>query len=251
MWLLFSIYRNSEFSTTSQIFIADFILSGLMPIVGNMLYFPILKILFEATACDYGIKTSAMYLIADPDIVCWTKAHIPYLVSSAVGILMYYPLAMRALVLAQTMREVKHAHHIIYDPRFLVYEAQLKLLIILTRAFFSNEIWPHLASLGAIILALFILQIVMKPCVSSPKVNLWRGVGYVLVLDTVICSMLSVILGEDNLAPTYTLYSSWVVIVIVGVFLHRAWYHSPEVKRKYKRIKDNVARMTTSSPLLY
>jgi len=242
--LLANIYMNREFNTTTSILFVDFILSGLMPIVGNMLYFPILKVLFEAWACDYFDESASMYLIADPAVVCWTSTHLQFILSSAVSILLYYPSAIRAVVLAQTMREVDFAYHIVYDPRFLVYEAQLKLLITLTRTFFSTQVWAHLITLAVAISALLILQIVMRPCVSSPKVNLWRGVGYVLVLSSVACSMLSVVLGRHTLAPTIALYSSWFLILIFSVFLHRAWYHSPEVQRKYSRIKKNVGRMT-------
>jgi len=240
-------------SSAAQAFMLDLVLTCLMPLVGNALYFPILKELFAAFACEYAPHSATMTLIADENITCWQRTHFIYMGVAFVGFCLYYPLALRSLPLAQAMKVhyASYRNHIVYFPKYLLFEAQIKLIITLTKTFF-REPWVHLVSLGVCVAALMALQIYWKPCVSSQKVNLWRVVGYILILCCVGSGGVAFFFPITSFVPMIVLFGSWVVVLFLACFVYRAMFNAENILLKYKSITIDVNQRSDddTEPLL-
>ena len=75
------------------------------------IYLPILKEFFAAFACEYVQHTAEMRLIVDNEIICWNKNHFIMMGASFISLCLYYPLVLRALPLAQSMKEHYASYH--------------------------------------------------------------------------------------------------------------------------------------------
>lgn len=67
-----------------------------MPIIGNLLFLPILAILINIFICTKGSGNDFDETILDKDCTtyCWKNDHIIYAIFSATFILIYLPLAV-------------------------------------------------------------------------------------------------------------------------------------------------------------
>jgi len=248
LWLLISASRSLELSSPTHAFSLDLMLTVLLPLLGNAFYLPILKEFFAAFACAYAPHRGKMTLIADPSITCWEEYHFILMACAFVGLCTYYPLVLRTLPLAQAMKQhyESYPYHIVYQPKYLVFEAQVKLLITLTATFFTNR-WAHTVALGICVVLLICLHLYYKPCVSSPKVNFWRTVGYFLILCTLASGACSLFIREE-IYIIFITTASWAIILFFAVFLHRATFQSSNILAKYKSITKDVRSEKT--PLL-
>jgi len=259
LWVLLTA-RFARFAASlnhvAHAFALDVIITCVWPGLGSGLYFPIMEGLFSVVNCKYVEHSAEMYLIADPQIQCFSHEHLKYLICSGVALLLYYPLCLRILPLSQSMKQhyEHYRHHIIYQPKFLLFEAQIKLLILLTRMYFSSqtlefEAWTSV-SLLVLMALLFLLTLIMRPCVSSGKVNLWRCVGYIIVLCAVAANATSYIFKPPSLTPAFILLGSWVVVLFFAIFLHRAIFHAKITLSKYWSMSVDVRRDAERTPIL-
>jgi hypothetical protein len=248
MMVLLVLVKHSADLTTVNAFFIDLVITVLSPLIVNALYLVILKQLFAAFACTYEPHGSRMTLIAYPSLTCWTDHHFELMGASFLALCLYYPTVLRALPLAQAMKVhyEGYSRHIVYLPKYLVFEAQVKLLLTLTKTFFHNRI-IDLSALGACIVMLLLLQVYYKPCVSSPKVNLWRVVGYIMILCAVGSGIVSVEFPDHTLLNLIGLCAVWVVVLFFAVFIHRAKFNAYNTKAKFKSLKVDLNRENSAS----
>jgi len=254
--LILLIYARKSYDLHSgfHAFFLDLLVTVLFPLLANALYLIILQELFGAFACEYAPHSATMTLIADPHIECWKQEHFILMGFSFLALCLYLPMVLRALPMSQAMKEHYdgYRNHIVYLPKYLVFEAEVKVLITITKTFFRAQ-WAHLSALGVCMLMLLALQVYYKPCVSSQKVNLWRVVGYIFILCAVGSGVIAIQLPNDSYISFIVLGASWIVVLFFAVFVHRAMFHTQNILAKYRSIRVDVNRqysLSEQTPLI-
>ena len=101
-----------------------FLFSKLVQLMSASLYTFIVKNLLDAFSCDFS-NTSQAVLLKQADVSCFGGLHFGLMGGALVGILAYYPFAT---FLYANLQFVNKDTDLKYNPQFMVYLAQAKLI---------------------------------------------------------------------------------------------------------------------------
>jgi hypothetical protein len=112
----------------------------LLPVIGNILFLPIVSILMEVFMCRQtsGDDLSDSYLDKDCYATCWTGEHVAYAIVSGFILLIYLPIAV---YMRPKWQEYQHDLHIMTLPRFLILKSIFQVFVIAISKTFSR-IYP-------------------------------------------------------------------------------------------------------------
>jgi len=215
-WFIFVLSLHTSFAELcASLSIFQLIFAYILPFIGKPLFMPIIRVLLKAFDCNYSQATITWS--EDPSLICWKDQHLGIAILSAIGLIMYYPFAIRLLPAWQYLLSNLDIH---YSSSYLIVSYQIKFILVFFTVFFSY-IPPFYLSVCVIgISTLVILQCVMKPA-SSKKINYWRMIFLCCVLWELTCSLITYFL-ENSIVPTILLLVGWGLILILGLLLsHR------------------------------
>jgi len=211
-------WLGAYFQNPNWSFTFAFLLSPL----GRTLYMPILNVLLLTFSCTYDISEGNITFNADPSLFCWRNGHLAYVVFAIIGILLYYPFAVRLNPVWQQLPRLLDIH---YKSSYLILAAQVKFILVAASVFFRTYTLIYLIVCYFCVISLLVLQIGMKPC-NILKINIIRIILLSITLWTVICVTVSYVLSTEpsnnnNVYLEVMLYGGWLVIVIIGFVLYK------------------------------
>lgn len=222
----------------------EFFLTRGTILLGASAYIGIMKNMFDSLACDFDTDT----LSRTSDISCFSGIHFMYIAVSIFVLIVYYPLAT---FMYANLQFVNKGSDLKYAPNFIVYLAQVKLIIAILASFFRRDVTAELIVrivLSAASLAfLALLSYKQQPCIIA-KANIWHTMGY-LICTWIALSTLIVVVGEGSiqLASIFAVCSmagGSVIIFLITFGIYRVKYVNPskaesEWLTNVRKAKDN------------
>lgn len=189
----------------------------LLPLLGNMMFLPIISILFDVFVCEEGhgrveseltYQDSFMYRDCNED--CWEGLHLKYSVVTAVALIVYFPVTVATRPVWQLLAP---DIHIITRPTFYLQKSLVEVILVsLRRGLRSRERLSHALVYFVVILIHLALSICRKPF-NYARLNWWfyltllfiQWFCFVCVLDIYFQGM-----------ATSTIF---IMIIVFGLFL--------------------------------
>ena len=103
-------------------------------ILASSAYTGVIKNLFDTLACD--LESKPYFMNRDPHINCFEGVHYLYITIGLITLIAYYPLAT---FMYSNLQFVNKSSDLKYNPNFMVYLAQAKLIIAILASFFSSD----------------------------------------------------------------------------------------------------------------
>ncbi len=110
----------------------EFFLTRGTILLGASAYTGVIKNMFDSLACDFTSDT----LNRDSSIACFTGIHFLYIGVGLLVLILYYPLAT---FMYANLQFVNKGSDLKYAPNFMVYLAQVKLIIAILASFFRKD----------------------------------------------------------------------------------------------------------------
>lgn len=208
---------------------------NLMPIIGNLLFIPIISTLINVFLCDHAIDDSYSSSILDKDCfqMCWTKQHISYAAPCGIFILAYQPLAVYFRPLWQEQLPLLH---IKTSPRYLMLKSVYQVtLIVLNKTLKRYSAEAHDIVYLLLIFA-YLAFLTKAKAYNYERLNMWQilGIGSIMWLG-VICTIFNYAY-QNQTALVIVLFFGWIFIGIFGLLLQRKKYPSMLMKKDPKQI---------------
>ena len=195
--------------------------------LGASAYIGIMKNMFDSLACDFQTDT----LSRTSDIPCFSGTHFMYISVSIFVLVVYYPLAT---FMYANLQFVNKGSDLKYAPNFIVYLAQVKLILAILASFFRRnetiQLVVRLVLSAASIAFLALLSYLHQPCIIA-KANIWHTMSYLICTWIVLCTLI-VVLGDGSLqlASIFALCSmvcGSLIIFLITLIIYRVKYVNP------------------------
>ena len=244
---------NPDGSKVSSCSILGLYFTGLS-VISTTLYFGIVKTMLSAFACDWSDISDRVFLLAYPDITCFSVAeplHILMCLGAVAAIMLYYPLA----TLLQPQFQFKDKSlDIKYDPSYLILYGQGELLFAGATVFFGadegNIAYLLLFILIVLCLSLASLTYSMQPCMV-PEVNRWRTAVFTACAFSGVGSIYYMY-SEQILYSWAIIFGGWILCIFVasgGEVYHRK-LKKAEAARKKELLGEKHQAMLARTALL-
>ncbi|CAG9329487.1 unnamed protein product [Blepharisma stoltei] len=207
----------------------------LMPIIGNLMFIPIVSLLLDVFICDESIGEdfTDSFMIKDCYQFCWKGEHIIYAAISAVCLVVYEPLAVFCRPLWQ---ELDHFVHVKYTPLHLMVKTVFQVsLIILNKTVKRAQDITH-GALFTLIVIIFGIFGFKNQSYNYPRFTWWHFLTMVAVSWSSFITTINIGLGKTT-SPLWVILLAigWVIIAMVGLYVQKKKYPSMLYR---KNIKD-------------
>ncbi|CAG9321867.1 unnamed protein product [Blepharisma stoltei] len=194
---------------------------SMMPILGNLLFIPIISILLDVFVCDESIgeNFTDSFLWKDCTQFCWDGMHIAFAVLSGVAILIYHPLAVFCRPLWQELQPMLHVKT---SPLHLMVKTVFEIWLIVFNKTLKRASSSIHGLLFIAIIAIYITFIYFHKPYNYHRFSLWLGISLFGVLWISGLSTLNLLL--DNISYfiwTPLLFSGWTCLIVFGYILQK------------------------------
>ncbi|CAG9310181.1 unnamed protein product [Blepharisma stoltei] len=198
----------------------------MLPIIGNMMFVPMISIILSIFECDKGIgpNVSDSFIKHDCATYCWGDKYLIWGVFSIISLIAYIPLSLYFRIYYENTNDYIN---IKAKPLFTIEKTIIQLLIVvLTKT--SKPYDESLHGLFCIIILVLILFLCFK---QSPynyhRVNLWLTISYIAILWNYILSSLYWLARFDSPILWLMLqFLVWCILVAVGITIQCKFFPS-------------------------
>eukprot|EP01135_Chromosphaera_perkinsii_P001764 Nk52_evm33s210 gene=Nk52_evmTU33s210 len=204
-------------------------------LIPSLIYFPAIRVFFSALHCAVWASYSSrllpntrdfasIVLVDDCKMECWQGAHWGVAATGLILLLVFYPGSIASVSVGQTMQianpELKL--DIKYSQPFFAVSFTLKLILAWASIFLqSSQPYIFYSIAIAILLTLFLLYTLGRPCTVDWVSSLRAIIMFWLCLSAVICMVSGDTTDEDSKWPTILLVSISVSITVLYFFYDR------------------------------
>ncbi|CAG9309810.1 unnamed protein product [Blepharisma stoltei] len=226
IWIFFCAKHIFKFGEKSNNVIWEYsrILSKMsLPIIGNMLFLPIVSIFLNVIQCDQqiGPEISQTFVRNDCSTFCWHDSHIIWATLSMICLIFYLPLA----IYFRPFWDISHEYiNIKTRPLFLMLKSVFQVSVIVlnkTVKTFSQSLHGLLYN---ILLSVFLYICYKKKPYNDSRMNLWQIISYFAILWSVTLSSLYWLLPEKS-AKIWLLsqFIGWIFLIAIGLYLQKKY----------------------------
>mmetsp|Transcript_6314 Transcript_6314/g.10947 ORF Transcript_6314/g.10947 Transcript_6314/m.10947 type:complete len:259 (-) Transcript_6314:1340-2116(-) len=148
-----------------------------MPLLGNVLFLPIISILFDVFVCEEGhakdeddLEFGDSFMYRDCNEDCWDGMHLKYSMAASVALILYFPITVATRPVWQLLVPDLN---ILTRPTFYMQKSLVEVgLVALRRALRSRDRFSHALVYFVIILIHLSLSICRRPF-NYPRLNWW------------------------------------------------------------------------------
>jgi hypothetical protein len=215
---------------------------NLMPILGNLMFIPIISTLINVFQCDQSLDGTIAQSVLYQDCyqTCWTQHHIAYAVVSGIFILIYQPLAVFLRPVWQDYLPLLHVKAL---PSYLTFKSAFQvLLIVLNKTLKRYYAFAH----GIVFLCLIIIYeaiLLTFKAYNYERVNLWQKIG----IATVIWLAFTTVLYDSGVGEGYILlpllFIGWVLMILIGLWIQIKKYPSLLYRKPQKDLQRIIRWM--------
>ncbi|CAG9309874.1 unnamed protein product [Blepharisma stoltei] len=194
----------------------------LLPIIGNLLFVPMISVLLSIFQCDKGIGSiiTDSFIKNDCTTYCWTQEYSIWGALSIIFLATYIPLT---IYFREYYENVNDHINIKTNPRFILEKSIFQVIIVSMNKTIKiyNE---SLHGLCCIILMLILIVISLKQnSYNYSRMNLWLIISYLAILWNFILSSLYWLTKFDSLLWPMMQYSFWLIFIIAGIIIQCKW----------------------------
>jgi len=208
-----------------------------LPIIGTVLFTPILKILISPWVCNYdagpGTTNTHQYLVDGTTYICYQPTHIAILVCAILSFIIYFPTAVRFYPAWQQLQTNLDIH---YKSNYLIIAAVLKFSMVVVNAFALNSA-VYLTFSLIFVVTHFLFLLIRRPA-NIPEINGIKLVSIGAVLWSGICALVAVIIDNpDNYTGAYMLYAGWSALFLLTIyFIRKLKFEKSGISESQQRI---------------
>ncbi|CAG9309870.1 unnamed protein product [Blepharisma stoltei] len=198
----------------------------LLPIIGDLLFVPMISVLLSIFQCDKGIGSSITdsFIKNDCTTYCWTQKYSIWGALSIIFLATYIPLT---IYFREYYENVNDHINIKTNPLFIVEKSIFQVIIVSINKTIKiyNE---SLHGLCCIILLLILIVISLKQnSYNYSRMNLWQIMSYLAISWNFILSSLYWLIKFDSLLLWRMMqYSLWLILIIAGIIVQCKWLPS-------------------------
>ncbi|CAG9313271.1 unnamed protein product [Blepharisma stoltei] len=192
----------------------------LMPLLGNMLFVPIMTILLTVFKCSKSIGNDLdeSYMDTDCYQYCWEGTHLGYAIGCIFALILYFPIAVFNRPHWTNIQDDDN-QNIRCQPEYIMTKSVTQVLFITLNKMISlyDPIAQGFVYLGLIIA--YIVYNIKRPPYNYDRINMWQ-------IDLLACVAWSVLLtsvshGMDGgyLLLMIIKVSGWCALILVGLIL--------------------------------
>ncbi|CAG9309872.1 unnamed protein product [Blepharisma stoltei] len=198
----------------------------LLPIIGNLLFVPMISVLLSIFQCDKGIGSSITdsFIKNDCTTYCWTQKYSIWGALSIIFLATYIPLT----IYFREYYENVNDHINIKTNPLLIIEKSIFQVIIVSMSKTIKIYSESLHGLCCIMLILILIVISLKQnSYNYSRMNLWLIISYLAILWNFILSSLYWLTKFDSLLLWRMMqYSLWLILLIAGIIIQCKWLPS-------------------------
>mmetsp|Transcript_6315 Transcript_6315/g.10951 ORF Transcript_6315/g.10951 Transcript_6315/m.10951 type:complete len:253 (-) Transcript_6315:114-872(-) len=169
-----------------------------MPLLGNVLFLPIISILFDVFVCEEGhakdeddLEFGDSFMYRDCNEDCWVGTHMRYVIAACVGMIVFMPAAILTRTLWQTLVTDLH---VFTRPTFYLQKSFLEVVIVMMRrSLRPRSELAHAVIFIGVVGTHLTMSLIRKPF-SYGRLNLWfsLSMGFILIYSFVCILQLEV-----------------------------------------------------------
>lgn len=215
---------------------------NIMPILGNLMFIPIISTLLNVFLCDKSLSDSFFDSILDKDCFqkCWNSIHLSYAIPCGLFILIYQPLAVYFRPIWQ---EYLPLLHIKTQPKFLMIKSVYQiLLILLNKTLKRYDDYVH-AIVYCILIFIYIVVLHVVKAFNYGLLNMWQRIGNIAVLWLALMCMGLKLVPEKVYIWIIVLLLGWILLLIIGFLLQKKKYPSLLYRVEQKSIEKIIRWM--------
>ena len=200
-------------------------ITNLMPIIGNLMFIPIISTLINVFICDKSLDDTFDQSILDKDCyqTCWDSTHFPIAVISGVCILLYQPLAVYFRPLWQDLLPLLHIKAL---PRYLMMKSVFQIiLIVLNKTLKRFDRKVH-SIIFLLLISTYFLIIYLKNSYNYTRIRLWHRLGTVGLITLTLTCILNEYLYFNQALWVPVLILSWIILTVFGLRIQHLKYPS-------------------------
>ncbi|CAG9309812.1 unnamed protein product [Blepharisma stoltei] len=222
IWAIFCLKHIFKFGESSNNILCEFskvLFKASLPIVGNILFLPMISVFLNVTQCDQqiGPEPRQSFVRNDCSTFCWHGSHSILAILSGLCLVFYIPLAIYFKPFWGLSNENINIKTL---PLFLMLKSVFQVSVIVlnkTVKTFSQSLHGLLYN---ILLIIFIYICYKKKPYNDSRMNLWQIISYFAILWSVSISSLYYLL-HTKLANLWLLPQviGWILLIAIGLYL--------------------------------
>ena len=198
---------------------------NLMPILGNLMFIPIISTLINVFLCDKSLDGTYKESVLDKDChqKCWDSTHLPIAIISGIFIILYQPLAVYFRPLWQELLPLLHIKAL---PRYLMMKSVYQvILIILNKTLKRFSRGAH-SIVYILLISIYSFIVIIKKSYNYTRIRLWHRLGSICLIALTFVCILNEYLYFNQALWIPVLLMTWIVIIIVGIRVQHLKYPS-------------------------
>ncbi|CAG9329357.1 unnamed protein product [Blepharisma stoltei] len=198
----------------------------LMPVLGNLMFIPIVSVLLDVFVCDKSIGNNFTdsYMVKDCYQFCWKDSHIIYAAISGLCLLIYEPLAVFCRPLWQ---ELEPLIHVKYTPLHLMAKTIFQVVLILMNKTVKRAEELIHGILFTIVAISFVIFTFKHKAYNYPRFSWWLSLSLIAVTWTSFLATINIGLQKNSsIAWIFILIFGYIVIAMIGWIVQRKKYPS-------------------------
>ncbi|CAG9335124.1 unnamed protein product [Blepharisma stoltei] len=220
----------------------------LMPLLGNMLFIPIINILLTVPKCSKSIgdELDESYMDINCKEFCWKETHLTYAIVCAFSLALYIPISVIYRPL-WTNLQGDYNQNIRPQPGYLIVKSAAQIIFVTLNKIISlhDSITQGFAYLCFLII--FTVYIIKHPPFNYERLSMWHVVALFCVSWSILLASLSLIVDQYDLGFMIAKLAGWGIMIVYGLFLHTKKYPALLIRQPPQNISVLFRFMLTSS----
>ncbi|CAG9331596.1 unnamed protein product [Blepharisma stoltei] len=224
-WLLMCVIAVSNNETLIQhIFFLRWLYElkdYLMPLLGNMLFMPIINTLITVSKCSKSIgdDLSQSYMDINCNEFCWKGTHLAYGIVCTFALMLCVPVSVIYRPLWTNLQDERN-QNLRPQPEYLIVKSAAQVLFVTLNKVASlhdpiSQGFVYLCSL-----ILFTVYLIKKPPFNYERMSMWHVIALCCVSWSMLQTSLSFIVDGWDIGFMIVKVIGWGIIISCGVFLH-------------------------------
>ena len=209
---------------------------NLMPILGNLMFIPIISTLVNVFVCDKSLDDTFEESILDKDCYqkCWDSEHMSYAVISGIFILLYQPLAVYFRPMWQELLPLLHIKAL---PRYLMLKSVFQVvLIILNKTLKRFDKETH-AIVFILLISCYLAAICVKNSYNYSRTRLWHKIGTFGIIWLAMILILNEYAYSNQVLWICLLFAGWIISIVAGFLFQTKKYPNLLYRQPQKDIE--------------
>ena len=209
---------------------------NLMPILGNLMFIPIISTLVNVFVCDKSLDGTYAESILDKDCYqkCWDSQHMPYAVISGIFILLYQPLAVYFRPMWQELLPLLHIKAL---PRYLMLKSVFQVVLIILNKTLKRFDQESHAIVFILLISCYLAAICVKNSYNYARTRLWHKLGTLGIIWLVMILIINEYAYKNQVLWICLLFAGWIIICVFGILIQRKNYPNLLFRQPQKDIE--------------